>query len=184
MQLTKKLLSIFLLFGTICLAFTSCKKDDAQKKKFYMVCKIDGVKTEFSASTTGHMIWDGGYKEVSIAGTADVTTNPLYMGLNISNMPSQDSIVEGVYADTSVRFSVDGSYGKLDLSMNYMAGTSIYQDQVYYKVTPGQHFVGTITSITDEGIRGSFSGDFYADGDVEQGNLIHVTEGEFYVRRF
>jgi hypothetical protein len=68
--------------------------------------------------------------------------------------------------------------------MNYLAGTSIYQDQVYYNVTPGQHFVGTITSITDEGIRGSFSGDFYADGDVEQGNLIHVTEGEFYVRRF
>ena len=183
MQLTKKLLSILLLFGAIGIAFTSCKKDNAQQKDFYMTCKIDGVKSDFNAATTGHMIWDAGEKVMSIGGTVDVSTSTLFMGLDISNMPSQDSIVEGAYADNSDRFTVDGIYGKMDGSMSYMAGTSIYEDQVSNNITPGQHFVVTITSITNEGIRGTFSGDFYANGDVVQGALIHVTEGEFYVRR-
>ena len=184
MKLTRKLPSTLLLLGTFMLVFNSCKKDEAQQKKFYMICKINGVKTEFSASTSAISIWDSGDKATSISGIMDSTMSTYAIGFTIENFPSQDSITVGNYTDTSTRFDVLCVYYKLDYSLRYEAGTSEYQDQVYYNAPTGNHFVGTITSITSEGIRGTFSGDFYENGDVQQGSVINITDGEFYVKRY
>jgi hypothetical protein len=49
-------------------------------------------------------------------------------------------------------------------------------------VTIPNHFKVTISSIVGNAARGTFSGDYYADGDVQSGTKLTITNGDFYVK--
>ena len=178
-----KQLCVAILLLTVVFGYTACKKEDTQGKKFYMTCKLNGIKTDFSGTTTGAIIHDNGYTQVTIGGFTDTTVNGHAIGFIVTNVPSQDSIDAGIYADTTTRFEVLGAYDHMDGSLHYDAGTSMYQDLIHYGAPVHNHFIGIISEINAEGIRGTFSGDYYNDGDID-GDIITVTEGEFYVQRY
>ena len=45
-----------------------------------------------------------------------------------------------------------------------------------------RHFKVTITQIDDNSVKGKFEGDYYEDGNVVSGNIIHIANGDFHVK--
>ena len=159
--------------------FFSCKKGD-DNGNYYMSCDIDGVSKTFNMGLFCHPEWGSGNKAVTINGLTSFSSNTASMGWVITNLPSKDSIIPGVYNDTSTKFEVLASYvSDQSTSGDYEAGTSEYAETQRDGVTIINHFVVEITSLTNQSARGKFSGDFYFNGDTH-GKKITVTNGSFY----
>ena len=63
------------------------------------------------------------------------------------------------------------------------AGQTVASEAVINNITITNHFKVNITSITSTTISGTFSGDFYQDGDVVNGTKLTITNGDFFVLR-
>ena len=63
----------------------------------------------------------------------------------------------------------------------YESGQTVADDAATNNSTIANHFKVNITSIDGKTAKGTFSGDFYQDGDVTR-NKISITNGEFYVK--
>ena len=162
----------------------SCKKEQSggnNNDSYYVTCTVDGKAMKFNGYLFCHNEWAGGYKSVTINGATDLSSTAAYVGFVITNIPSQDSINAGTYTDASANFEVLAAYSpNISANMDYHAGTTLFNEANLAGATITNHFTVKITSINNQTAKGTFSGDFYYDGDPT-GAKKTITNGEFYV---
>jgi len=174
--------SIFLLL-IVAFIFSSCSKGD-DGGTYHITCNVDGAATSFNTAALAHIDVDpsGPGRDIIIHGLTGPSATAGTFGFALNNVPGYDSIKAGVYPDTQTMYEVLASYsGNASSPDDYEAGTSNYQEAVRAGVTLTNHFTVTITSLTAQTVRGTFSGDFYFNGDVK-GAKKSITNGDFYVK--
>jgi hypothetical protein len=148
---------------------------------YFVTCNVDGVAKSFNAdagATKTTTTWNFTILDfkglVSLAGSETIS-------IGIDNSLSADSIVAGTYTDTSTRFSLEAIYVS-DAAVTYDAGTTLAAASGA-KGAPviTNHLTTTITSISNGEIKGTFSGDFYYNNDLN-GTKKSITNGTFYVK--
>lgn len=174
-----------LLLSILCIAcfFTSCNKERSNNNNneaFHVKCTVDGTPMTFNGYVFCHYEWAGGKKAVTINGATGLSATAASVGFVITNIPSGDSINAGTYTDASTNFEVLASYAPNISTIAYDAGTTVFNEAKLIGATITNHFVVKITSLNNQTARGTFSGDFYYDGDPS-GAKKTITNGEFYV---
>lgn len=186
--MSKRFRSFTLVAGaaTLLLAssiFASCSKGDSGGT-YHITCTIDGASTSFNTAALAHIDAEpsGPGRDIIIHGLTGASATAGTFGFALNNNPGNDSIKAGVYPDTQTRYEVLASYSDNASSPDdYESGTSNYQEAVRAGVTLTNHFTVTITSLTAQSVKGTFSGDFYFNGDVK-GRKKSITNGDFYVK--
>jgi len=173
-----KKLSLIAFISVI--VISSCSKPKDNDDNFRVTFKQDGVDKSFTGHVLAHRDTVGGYYSLTILGAHSATGFDNYMSFYIDNDPGNGSINPGQYNDNSTTHSVLTNYTVN--SVEWDAGTSVAQDAVYYGVTIPHRFNVTITSADANTIRGTFSGDYYKDGDVQGTQKSYITNGEFYAK--
>jgi hypothetical protein len=164
------------------LLMAGCSKSGADGETFHVTCTIDGTPTTLNAGTFGHIEYGSGFKSVTINGLTSLTNTAGAMGFIIINNPGKDSIVAGVYNDATTKFEVLASYSpNASAPDDYEAGTSFITEATNLGVSITNHFTASITAITATTIKGTFSGDFYFNGNAN-GVKKTITNGDFYVK--
>jgi hypothetical protein len=165
----------------ICLLvlFGSCKK--GSDNNYHISFSVDGVKKSYSSYAVAHIDSTAGDIELTILGAKTALSFDDYFGIYINNYPGGGNVPTGEYQDNSANFTVLSTFQNSANGNEYEAGQSVAEDAVYYNVPIANHFRVTITSMNGKTAKGTFSGDYYQDGDVHS-NKISVTNGEFYVK--
>lgn len=171
----KKLSIILLAFAC---TFISCKKSN---DSYYFRCSIDGTARTFNVGTYAHKEVYGGQYAYQTGGFATSSTSGDWIGIYIDNTPSSDEITTGIYEDSSPDFTVLGTFTDGAAVIDYDAGTSMYEHAITYGHTITNHFKVTIQSIDGTSIKGTFSGDFYPEGNLD-GTKKSITNGEFHLK--
>jgi hypothetical protein len=171
----------FFYLAALCLFF-SCKKDKSEDTSYHVTCKIDGVAKSFSAATSG-IIGTPEAKGIVVIGASTTTATAEGFAFILNEIANENNVSAGTYTDESTKFQLLANYngsGGSD-ALDYHAGTEMYKESVMYSTPITDHFKVVVTAIDDKTVRGTFSGDFYLDGDIK-GDKISVTEGNFYVQ--
>jgi hypothetical protein len=163
----------------IALTFFSCKKDNTEIT-YGIKCNINGVPKTFNILSNAHREEDNGYKSVSILGMNNGSTEEYFTGI-IINMPSQKAIEAGSYLDASHDFELLFTYALSYSGPEYEAGRTLYDEAQYRGVPISNPLKVTITSITNEVVKGTFSGDFYFEADPNAEKKT-ITNGEFALK--
>ncbi len=83
------------------------------------------------------------------------------------------------YVDTAFGWDVEGAYAESQSSI-YIAGSVLASDALNLGVTVANHLKITFTSIDSTAVKGTFSGDFYLNGeDPSRGPDRPITNGSF-----
>ena len=172
----KKIL-VILLLPTI--LFLSCSKE--ADENYHVSFTVNGVAKTYTAHTLAHLQDAGGGNfELTILGAANSTSYNDYIGIYINNSPGNGAIQAGQYQDNSTSYTLLTTYENGGSESE--AGHTVAQQAVIYNVPIANHFKVTITELTTNGVaRGTFSGDYYKDGDVH-GTKFSITNGDFYVK--
>lgn len=170
---------IFLLTLILVTLLSSCKKSN---DSYYIRCTIDGIARTFNVQTFAHHETDptSGRKGIGMGGLA--TSDPAgdWFGFWVDNIPSGNEIAPGTYTGTMADFGLLGTFTDATAGHDWYGGSSVEEDAVTYSAPIANHFTLTIQSI-DGAIKGTFSGDFYNDGDPRESKKS-VTNGEFYLK--
>ena len=121
-----------------------------------------------------------GYYTLEILGANSSTSFNDYLGFYLDNFPAGGNITAGQYEDNSTSYTLLTTYA--NNGIDFEAGQSVAQDAVAYNVTIANHFKVNITAMDDKTAKGTFSGDYYEDGDVQSGTKLTITNGDFFVR--
>jgi hypothetical protein len=170
---------IFLILLLPVVLFLSCNKE--YNHNYYFRFKADGTDKNYTGYILAHLedLGSGDF-ELTILGAPNANSFDDYLGIYINNSPGGGTITAGQYNDNSTTRVVLSTYGKG--TIGYEAGTTMYEEAVANNVTITNHFTGNITELNTSGnARGTFSGDYYPDGDIH-GTKISITNGEFYVK--
>jgi hypothetical protein len=162
--------------------FLSCRKERSNNNNeaFYVTCTVDGTPMKFNGYVFCHYEWAGGYKAVTINGATGMSSTAASVGFVITNYPGADSINTGTYTDASTDFELLASYAPNISAIAYDAGTTVFNEAKLTGTIIANHFTVKITSLNNQTAKGTFSGDFYYDGDPS-GAKKTITNGEFYV---
>jgi hypothetical protein len=162
--------------------FASCTKPAASAKEdFHVTCSVDGIPVSFNTSTFAHVETQAGLKAITINGATNSSLTAGSVGFVITNTPSGDAIAAGTYKDTDTKYELLASYAPNISVTAYDAGTTLYSEAKSLGVTITNHFTVTITSMTTETVKGTFSGDFYYDLNP-LGAKKTITNGDFFVK--
>jgi hypothetical protein len=170
---------IFLILLVPAILFFSCNKES--DNNYHVSFNVNGTAKSYTAHTLAHLEdLGGGNFELVILGAASATSYDDYLGIYINNSPGGGTIPAGQYQDNSTSYTVLTTYQ--NSGSEYEAGQSVAEDGIAYNVPIANHFTVNITTLTTNGVaRGTFSGDYYQNGDV-QSTKINITNGEFYVK--
>lgn len=165
---------------TLAAFLLSCKKDNSS---YYIRCTIDGTARTFNVNTFARKETDPASQNtvIGMGGFATSDYEGEWFGFMIDNIPSGDPIIAGSYDHTSADFDMLATFSSEATGMEYMSGSSVDEDAIAYAVTINNHFRMTIESIDGSTIKGTFSGDYYDQGDPRE-NKKSVTNGEFYLK--
>ena len=172
-----KKISIAILAFFIILS--SCKKDK-DDENFHVSFTVNGVNKTYTGFAVVHMESISGSTTLTILGGNSATSFDDYMGIYIDNSPTSAAITAGQYEDLSANFVVLSTYA--NTGIDYESGLSVAEDAVFYNIPIANHFNVNITSMDGSTAKGTFSGDYYADGDVQSGTKLTITNGDFYVK--
>ena len=172
----KKIFHILLLPAIL---FLSCSKE--VDENYHVSFTVNGVAKTYTAHTFAHLqAVGGGNSELTILGAGSSTSFGDYLGIYINNSPGNGAIQAGQYQDNSASYTVLTTYENAGSA--YEAGHTVAEQGVIYSIPIANHFRATITELTANGVaRGTFSGDYYKDGDVHS-TKISITNGTFYVK--
>ena len=163
----------------VALTFFSCKKDNTETT-YGIKCNINGVPKTFNIQMHGEKGEDNGFKYVTFQGLNNSSSEEYFAGI-ISNLPSYKEITTGTYMDGSNDFELLFTYALSFSGQEYEAGRTLYQEAQYRGVPISNPFKFTITSLTNEVVKGTFSGDFYFEADPNA-EKKSITNGEFAVK--
>jgi hypothetical protein len=162
--------------------FNSCSRGNNNDGDYYFRFKVNGVERSFTGFVVEHHgVPVAPYVEHEIiGGNSQATLNDNNMGFYWNNDPGLGSLTTGVYHDLGTTYTLLAAYYINGIS--YEAGQSMAENAATHSITIN-HFSVNITSMSSSTMRGTFSGDFFQDGDVVSGTKLTITEGEFYVKR-
>ena len=167
-------ISLFLII------FESCQKEHSVTDDNYHVSfTVDGVNKTYTGHVFAHLDTIAGYIELQIVGANSTTSFDNYMGIYVNNFPGSSNITTGQYEDNSASFTLLTTYA--NNAIEYEAGQSVAEEAVTYNVTIANHFKVIISSLDNKSAKGTFSGDYYEDGNVQNGTRLSITNGDFYV---
>jgi len=159
------------LIITFAFCISSCNKSNSTPA-WYLKVKINGSWVEFNTALSNltQDVLDPYTNDLGLAGDNADRSESFFIIIR-----SDNQIPAGTYASDDPQCFIDVDYHKR-VNNDYV----IYGR---YSATgrPDSKYTVTITSVTDEEIRGSFTGNYLTDpfnGDVQE-----VTEGEFVVPR-
>ena len=166
----------------ICLLviLSSCKKEDSGSS-YHVSFSIDGVKKTFTGYAVAHKEDVSGDIELTILGSKTALSFDDYFGIYINNYPGGGNIPAGEYQDNSTDFTVLSTFQNIANGNEYESGQTVADDGIYYNIPIANHFKVNITSMDSKTAKGTFSGDYYQDGDVHN-NKISITNGDFFVK--
>lgn len=177
----KKLIG-YLLIVTI--VFASCAKEKGRQQdkdtNYHFTYKLNGVSKSYSGYIAAHLDTTNGIIELIVLGAPNVTSQNDYLGFYLSNDDGKGSIATGQYLDTQTNYTLLSTYAYN--GVEYEAGQTMVFEAASNNVTITNHFKVNITSMDKTAIRGTFGGDYYGNGDVENGAKLSITEGDFYVK--
>lgn len=159
--------------------FISCQKGTSNEK-YHVTYTVDGTTKTYTGYVGGTFDTASGYISLKVLGSDSANSFDHYIGFYLDNYTGAKGITTGQYDDTETDFTLLSSY--TINSVSYEAGQTVASDAMTNNVTITNHFKVTISSLTKSNITGTFSGDFYEDGDVLNGKKVTITNGEFYVK--
>lgn len=157
----------------------SCSKEDSDKN-YHISFTVDGVKKTYTGYVTAHIDEVGNDIELTILGAQSTTSGNDYLGIYINNYPGGGKIPAGEYRDNSTNFTVLSTYHNPIDNVEYESGQTMAENAVNYGVSIANHFKVNITSMDGKTAKGTFSGDYFYDGDVHN-KKIAIANGDFYV---
>ena len=164
-----KKLSFFCVLS-LCV-FASCKKSGGSSSNYHFTATVDGQSQSFNTSPLAVKVTNSGVSLIAFEGFAGNQSNPQVMAISWTSFTVGQNLVVGNYSDTSSKYDLGGNYNP-SISVSYVGGGGI--------VTGGTHMKLTISSLDSTAVRGTFSGDFYLNGDPSSPKKT-VTNGDFYV---
>lgn len=172
-----KKICFVLLFPVI--LFLSCKKE--KDENYHVSFTVNGVAKSYTGHTLAHLEDHGGGDfELVILGATTATSFDDYIGIYINNDPGGGAIQAGLYTDNTANRTVLTTYENGGSA--YEAGHTVAEEAVSNSVTIANRFKVDITTLNNGDVaRGTFSGDYYRDGDIH-GTKVSITNGEFYVK--
>jgi hypothetical protein len=168
------------LFVLLLLAVLAGCKKESEEEEYFLSFMANGAEKRYTAYVTAGEEVTAGYTTLIILGSVSATATNDYLGIYINNDPGLRGIGTGEYTDASTNFTVLTTHARNGL--DYEAGQTVVMDATYYGVTIPNRFKVTITQRSGDKIRGTFSGDYYEDGDVRFGEKITITNGEFHAK--
>ncbi|MGZ8554214.1 MAG: hypothetical protein ACXWV8_12450 [Chitinophagaceae bacterium] len=172
-----KKFSVAIVFLFILLS--SCKKDNSGED-YHVSFTVDGVSKTYTGHVLAHADTTSGYITLTILGANSASSFDNYIGIYLDNLPGGADINTGQYADNSAGFTLLTTYAVN--GTEYEAGQSVAEDAIFYNVTIPNHFKVNISSMDGKTAKGTFSGDYYPDGNVQSGTKLNITNGDFYVK--
>ena len=172
----KKLLFTLLAFSII---LASCTPDDPDVN-YHVSFTVNGTSKTYTGHVLAHLDTAQGYITLTIIGAHNPTSFDDNMGIYLNNFPGGGAISAGIHNDNATDKTLLTTY--VNNNISYEAGQSIAQDAVNYGVTIPNHFKLTITSMGSQTIKGTFSGTYYEDGDVQTGTPLEISNGSFFVK--
>jgi hypothetical protein len=165
--------------------FASCSREEPQTEEvqdnYHLSFKKNGTTVNYTGLVMAHRDTTNGYFTLQINGTHSMATlSSEYMGIYIDNYPGNGNISTGQYLDNATTNTVLTTH--LFGGISYQAGQSLAESGVQHNVPIAKHFKVIITHMDANSVKGSFEGDYYQEADVTAGNMIHITEGDFYVK--
>jgi hypothetical protein len=176
----KKIAASALLFIIL---FVSCQKEKNRQNtdtNYHVSFTVDGSKKTFTGYAVAHTDTISGYVSLTILGAPGENSFDNYMGVYLDNFPAKGNITSGQYLDNGTNFTLLTTY--VVNGVEYESGVSVAEDAVTENVTIANHFKLNITSMDKNTARGTFSGDYFSDGDPKDGTKLTITNGEFYVK--
>jgi hypothetical protein len=165
---------VFILLVASFSLLASCKKSSSSP--YFMTAAVAGTAKTFNNALVATDQTNLGITTISIVGVASTTTGES-IEITLDNALSGNAIVPGTYTDTSSYFDVEAAYF-LNPSTAYTAGSAVAGLAAGVSITIVNHFKIVITSLTSTAVKGTFSGDFFADGDPT-GVSVTILNGSF-----
>lgn len=172
--------TIILVGMAVLLFFSACKKKSTSPP-YYITFNANGVYRSFTGYVGAKNGTLTGYVTVTLSGADSATSVSNLFTLYLDNYNGGAPLVAGQYHDTDTTTTLLVSY--TSNGVQYEAGQDEAAAAVANNVTIAHHFILNIKTITTNAISGTFSGDFYANGDVVAGAKISVTNGSFNMLR-
>jgi len=154
--------------------FTSCKKNGGSSSGYHLTATIDGQSQSFNVNPFVFKVTNGGASIISIEGYAGNQSNQQIMAISWTSYSPSVILIPGNYSDTSSAYSLEGVYNP-SISVSYVGGNGLTAN-----MSNSNHLKMTITSIDSTAVKGTFSGDFYLNGDASSPKKS-ITSGDFYV---
>lgn len=168
----------------VAITFVSCEKEkDNQRQQdnnYHFTFTVNGAKKSFTGYIAAHTDTTNGIVELIVLGAPSVTSQDNYLGFYLSNDPGKGNIGTGQYLGTATNYTLLSTYALN--AVEYESGQTMEMEAISNNVTIVNHFKVNITSMDKTTIRGTFSGDYFADGDVKNGAKLTITDGDFYVK--
>jgi hypothetical protein len=162
----------FLLAG---LSF-SCKKSNSSTS-FHLTATIDGKAETFNVNLTATRVGANVFFSGASSATASSDEALLFALIGSSRQPS---FTVGSYQDTASSFDVQATY-RQTLASQYEAGSPTAGTALSTGTIITNHFTLVITAIDSVSIKGSFSGDYFLDGNPGNAKKT-ITNGDFYAK--
>lgn len=172
-----KRFSVAVVFLLVLLS--SCKKNNSDED-YHVSFTVDGVSKTYTGHVLAHADTTSGFITLTILGTNSPSSFDDYIGIYLDNSPGGADINIGQYEDNSATFTLLTTYALN--GTDYEAGQSVAEEAVFYNVTIPNHFKVNISSMDGKTAKGTFSGNYYPDGDVQSGTKLNITNGDFYVK--
>ena len=160
------------------LIFNSCSKSGSDSN-YHVSFSVNGSNKTYTGYVLAHMDTAAGYITLTVIGSGSAFSFDNFFGFYLDNYSGGNPIVPGQYLDTSTDFTLLASY--TSTSIEHEAGQSVADDAAFYNI-PITHFKINIIAMDANTIRGTFSGDFFTGGDVQNGMKVSITNGVFYVK--
>lgn len=148
--------------------FVNCKKSN--DSAYFVKFKVDGnwITWNKAVGEIGPDLADDSYTNFGLTATSDDEKNMLDISLQVADteMPT------GTYS--SDNYTIFFFY----LTNINSANAEHYREEAV-NGRPDPHFTITLTSVTDDKIRGTFTGNYLVE--MNSGEIVEITEGEFYL---
>ena len=170
---------LFILFSAA-FCFSSCSKSTTGPY-YHITCSVNDTPRTFNANAFAFNEGDSIGPQIVVSGMTDHTFTSGSISFAITQDSAAHPIATGIYTDTSTLFQLDGSYTPNSTMAIYEAGTEFANEASAAGVFILDHLTIIVTSISTEEIQGTFSGDFYRNGNPAL-PIETITDGDFYIR--
>ncbi|MBZ5855995.1 hypothetical protein [Flavihumibacter profundi] len=161
----------------------SCGKENSTEldTNYHLNCNIEGVPVNFNFNAYGAVLNDSGTMALGVIGQTGDSVNASIFRFAIFSLEDSVKVPLGTYTDNETRFETESVYNDMYNVIDYSAGQEMYDKSVAAGVNIQNHLIINITELTDKIVRGTFSGDYYANSEIS-GAIKKITNGDFYLK--